>query len=302
MNPDTADPFDLVHPDTYRAWRDRKLAGHPVRLEDLVVEVRDPRSLTPAEHGALLDRCRRANMAVYVSRCGADPDKSIPAALGRQFGLVHLDHNWLADEDAITPLAVSRTGARPGYIPYTDRPIRWHTDGYYNPPGRQVRGLLLHCVHPAARGGENALLDPEIAYIHLRDTEPAYIEALMHPRAMTIPARKENGVVARAEVTGPVFSLTTGGDLHMRYTARRHNIRWRDEAVLRDAVACLERLLAEDHPAIFRARLEPGMGLLSNNVLHDRAGFEDLTGHPPRLLYRARYHERIHGTVGLART
>jgi len=37
------------------------------------------------------------------------------------------------------------------------------------------------------------------------------------------------------------------------------------------------------------------MGLLCNNVLHDRAGFSDDAGHP-RLLYRARYYDRIAGS------
>jgi hypothetical protein len=35
------------------------------------------------------------------------------------------------------------------------------------------------------------------------------------------------------------------------------------------------------------------MGLISNNVLHDRGGFSDLPGQPQRLLYRARYFDRV---------
>ena len=44
-------------------------------------------------------------------------------------------------------------------------------------------------------------------------------------------------------------------------------------------------------------RLRPGEGILSNNSLHNRTGFRDdpQTGHV-RLLYRARYYERIAGT------
>jgi hypothetical protein len=37
------------------------------------------------------------------------------------------------------------------------------------------------------------------------------------------------------------------------------------------------------------------MGLVCNNVLHERSAFEDAPGRP-RLLYRARYVERIAGT------
>ncbi len=39
---------------------------------------------------------------------------------------------------------------------------------------------------------------------------------------------------------------------------------------------------------------EPGWGLICNNVLHTRTGFAD--GQPPRLLYRARYYDRLAGT------
>ena len=59
------------------------------------------------------------------------------------------------------------------------------------------------------------------------------------------------------------------------------------------AIKRLEVLLDSDSPYIFRATLQPGMGLLCNNVLHTRTGFNDLAGHPRRLLYRARYFDRI---------
>lgn len=65
-DPETS-PFDLGQPEAYQGWRQIKLETHPSRVEDLIVEVQDPRQLTPAEHGAILDRCRRANMAIYVS-------------------------------------------------------------------------------------------------------------------------------------------------------------------------------------------------------------------------------------------
>ena len=48
-------------------------------------------------------------------------------------------------------------------------------------------------------------------------------------------------------------------------------------------------------PYLYRGRLEPGMGLIGNNVLHDRSAFDDAEGHE-RHLYRARYFERLAGT------
>ncbi|WP_372529277.1 TauD/TfdA family dioxygenase [Piscinibacter sp.] len=291
-------PFDLDDDDAYRRWRDAKWASHPVRVDELVVDVADPRRLTPSEYAALLGRCATANMAIYRSPLTA-ADKDIPRRLAHQLGLNRLDANWLADDDGISPITVcdgdaaASAGERAAYIPYTNRPIKWHTDGYYHPPSRRIEAMVLHCVSPAREGGANALMDHEMAYIALREANPEWVRALMASDAMTIPERCDESGVARAAQPGPVFSVTHGGSaLHMRYTARTRSIEWKADAATRAAAAFLEQLLASDAPALFRTRLEAGMGLICNNVLHDRSGFVDDPAHP-RLLYRARYLDRI---------
>ncbi len=288
----TGAAFDLAGDAAYQAWRTRKLAGFPKSLAELVVEVRDPRALSSGERQALLERCERANMAIYASAAGGDPDKEIPRRLGLQLGLRDLDANHLADDDGISPLAVAARGTRGEFIPYTNRGINWHTDGYYNPAGRTVRAVLLHCVARAETGGENDLLDHEIAYIQLRDLDPQHVRALMAGDAMTIPARIEDGRVARPAQAGPVFSVDAGGFLHMRYTARAVSIEWKNDAATKAALSALERILEAPSPWMFRGKLEPGMGLVSNNVLHTRTPFADSPGHR-RLIYRARYFQRV---------
>ena len=286
-------PFELDNNSAYLQWRKHKLAHAIIDTSKLIVEIRDPRSLTKAEHAALLERCRRSNMVVYATHTDTVDEESL-RQFGLQFGLASLDANWLAGEQGITRITVStEEGQRQAYIPYTDRAIKWHTDGYYNPPERQVRSFVLHCVHSAGQGGENRLLDHEIVYLMLRDSNADFIRALSTADAMTIPERTDEQGVARAAQTGPVFSVDpTTGALHMRYTARTRSIIWKQDAITLAAVAALEKLLASDLPHIHGLRLEPGMGLLCNNVLHDRAAFEDDTT-APRLLFRARYHERI---------
>jgi alpha-ketoglutarate-dependent taurine dioxygenase len=282
----------LDEPAAYAAWRERKIAGYPKRADELIVEVRDPRRLDRSERIAIADRLRRANMAVYASACGELEDKEVPRALGRQFGLARLDPNWLADDDGVSSIAVREGEARGEFIPYTDRAIRWHTDGYYNPPGRCIRAFVLHCVRSASDGGESALLDHEIAYLMLRDENPDWVRALMRPGAMTIPERTEGGAVARAARTAPVFAVEEGGALHMRYTARTVSIGWAGDADTAGAVGRLAQWLAADPPHVLRVRLEPGMGVICNNVLHARSGFRDAPERP-RLLYRARYYDRV---------
>lgn len=290
-------PFDLEDPRAYAAWRERKLATAPTRLEDLLVEVDDPRALTAAEHEALLARCRRANMAIYASRIGETEGTAVARLCGEQFGLVDLDHNRGAEADAVTALTVQSDALHARYIPYTDRAIHWHTDGYYNRLDEQDQGLLLHCVRPARQGGENALMDHEMAYLLMRDADPGLVRALMQQDAMLIPRNVVDGVELRPDRAGPVFTVTADGHLHMRYTMRKRNVVWKDDPTVQAAVAWLEELLTGASPHIFRATLQPGWGLLSNNVLHDRSAFEDDPDPArKRLLYRARYHDRIRGT------
>ncbi|MBA1333083.1 taurine catabolism dioxygenase TauD, partial [Candidatus Endoriftia persephone str. Guaymas] len=50
-------PFDLDNDTAYQAWREQKLADAPQELGDLVVEIDDPRTLSTAEHDALMQRC-----------------------------------------------------------------------------------------------------------------------------------------------------------------------------------------------------------------------------------------------------
>ena len=293
-------PFNLDDEDAYRRWRDAKRASHPRRVEDLVVDVADPRQLTASERAALLERCATANMAIWRSPVTA-ADKDVARRLGQQLGLHRLDANWLADEDGISPITVSvggpgvaaGSGDRAAYIPYTDRPIKWHTDGYYHPPARRIEAMILYCVAPARGGGANALMDPDMAYIALREANPDWVRALMAADAMTIPERADDAGVARPAQTGPVLSVTHAGmALHMRYTARTRSIEWKADAATRAAAAFLERLIGSDATTVFRTRLEAGMGLVCNNVLHDRSGFVD-DPQRPRLLYRLRYLDRI---------
>lgn len=289
-------PFILSAFGTYRSWRQKKLKNYPGSLEEIIVSIDDPRRLTKKEKFLIVRSCRKTNMVLYCSHTEGDPDKQIPLLLGRQLGLNRLDHNWLADKDGITSLAVRNETEHNHYIPYTNRRIRWHTDGYYNPLYRQVSSLLLHCVRSAASGGENSLLDHEIAYIKLRDENPDFIKALMADDAMTIPARLDESGVARPDQSGPVFSVDPqSANLHMRFTARTRSILWKDDPLTRDAVDFLSDFLSSNSSYIFRGRLEPGMGLVSNNVLHDRTSFTD-NAQTHRLLYRARYFERVDNT------
>lgn len=289
-------PFALRATEAYGRWRDAKLAAAEQPSEP--VEIADPFHLSAAEYAHLLQCLRATNSVIYATHRAVD-DKRAVHALARQLGLERLDDNLCADEDTLTSLQVMPTGSRhEGYIPYTNRPLNWHTDGYYNTADNRIRAMLLHCARPAARGGESALMDHEIAYILLRDENPAFIAALMQPDAMTIPENVENGVLIRPAQSGPVFLVERpSGNLYMRYTARRRNVVWKEDDATLAAAAFLRQVLEDEPRFVVRHRLEAGQGIVSNNALHNRAGFEDEPGDGAgRLIYRGRYYDRVRGT------
>jgi len=287
---DKDSPFRLENTSAYAQWRASKRAHIVPNLDDLMVNIVDPYQLTADEKAEVVERCAQFNMAIYQLQELANQDKSLVHALGKQFEMVNLDANLRSDEDSVSSLEV-REQVGNKYIPYTNKALSWHTDGYYNRLDKQIFGIIMHCVRPAGEGGVNRLMDIDAIYIALRDENPAYIEALMHAEAMTIPANIEAGAVIREAQTGPVFMVKADGRLHMRYSARKRNIIWRDTPQTAEAVAVIGQLLADDEKVV-KVALSAGQGVICNNVLHNRTGFED-SEQQKRLMYRARYYDDV---------
>jgi Taurine catabolism dioxygenase TauD, TfdA family len=291
-----SDPFDLNDAPAYLSWRTGKLNRAPHSTEDLSVRVRVLGEPTDSELAAIGDALDRGNLALIRCADRAGIDASAMLSLGHHLGLTRLDSNLCADERAVSAIGVRPGGHTGDYIPYTDRPLSWHTDGYYNAPGSEVRAWMLFCLRDAVTGGENSLFDPELVYIRLRDENPDPVAALMEPDAMTIPANRAGGLELRPASTGPVFSVLDG-HLHMRYSARARNILWKPSPALDAARARLTGLLSRPDVYMFRHKLKPGEGYVSNNVLHNRTGFTNGSG-TGRLLLRTRYLDRAQAPRG----
>ena len=291
-------PFCLGDEDAYAPWRAAKLAAYPNSVDELRVEIGDIANPSPEERAAIWKLCGAANMAIYDSGAfGTGPIYVRPAlkAFAAAFGLRRGEAHRSQGEDGVVAIEMAAFDSRAGYIPYSNRPLSWHTDGYYNYHGASdfVKAMVLHCVRGAAEGGVNALLDHEIAYIRLRDRDPELIAALMHPEAMAIPAGEDGYGGPRSDNAGPVFFIEPESQsLIMRYTARKRNVVWRADTVTQAAVKALEEELESD-PLIIRYKLRPGEGLICNNILHNRSGFTESAHGNGQLLYRVRFHDRI---------
>ena len=275
----------------YRAWRETRLQNCPQCADQIHVKIDGLLNMTAAQKMAIKSACKKYNMVIYQCE---DPfvDRAAIVSFASSVGLTRIDHHLCANADGVSELSVASEGIRTGYVPYSPRSLSWHTDGYYNEKERQINAVALHCAQQAETGGENALLDPDIAYIRLRDEDPRFIKAFEHPGCMTIPANVTAEGEIRATVSGPVFSYDANHNIHLRYSARKKNIQWRDDPVTTDARAFLTEILDETKGLVIRHRLQPGEGLLSNNVLHNRTEFSD-GADTHRFLYRARFFDRI---------
>ena len=293
----TNTPFSLANDSAYQQWRAQKLSGFSNDIHSLIIDIEDISSPTTGEINELLRQTCTNNTAFYRfnnPESTTSNNKQKVHQLAEHLGLHRLDKNICADEDKLTSITVTQHEGQHQYIPYSNKQLSWHTDGYYNTPEQQINGMLLHCERPAQTGGESLLLDHDIAYILLRDENPEYIKAFMHPRAMTIPANLLNDVEIRAAQSGPVFSIHSTGKLHMRYSARLRNIEWQADNPTLEAVAFLRDLWKNGSPYILRYTLQANEGVICNNVLHCRTNFEDSDDpQQKRLLYRGRYLDRV---------
>ena len=264
-----------MEPNALSSWCDARRNAHATGNAGQWIVIEDPFRLRAAERDAIVRQCARFNFALYrFVRHGNDP--AALSALAHAVGLERRDRTRGADPLGIVAVRVTATRRRSEMIPFTSRALNWHTDGYYNPPEHTVRAVVMHCASPAVSGGETALLDPDLVYAALHERDPALVDALAHPRAMTIPAHESDGALVRPARTGPVFRfLGASACLHMRYTMRTRSIRWRSTVATARAVAALEETIAELSEQHVHVRFAAGEGVICNNVLHCRSAFVD---------------------------
>jgi len=282
----------LTKLDDYRYWRDEKLANAPTQLSDCIVEIQNPFDLSSAEKNKIISLCQKGNFVLFQIQPIDQYDKAI-VSINTQCGLKDFDQHLFVKTGGLAHITQSDKKDQGEFIPYTDKNLGWHTDGYYNAVEQRIRAFSLFCVEPAVQGGVNEWVDPQMMYLLLREDNPDVVKALTHPEAMSIPEHKVDGKVRRATSTGPVFFIDEPtNELSMRYTQRKKNIVFLDSLEIKQAVEHLDALLNTTTDYHFEHLMQTGQGLLCNNVLHKRNAFTDDKDNP-RLLLRGRYFNRI---------
>ena len=293
-------PLNIEDNDTYQYWRANKLKNYPNEIKNLTVKINTPGQPNKEQIKAIKNICHKTNMAIYEASEAIVEDKNIALNIGGSIGLNNIERSLTTEKDGVSELSETSSGVKSNYIPYSNKSLGWHTDGCYNDINYPINGFLLHCVRAAEDGGENFLLDPEIAYIILRDENPEFIDGLMFSDTLTIPPNIKNGSVLRKQQAGPALSFQSQNNtmnyknLHLRYTARKTHVIWKDDPRTIGALDFLNKTLQGECPYIFRVKLKSGSGLIGNNVLHNRTEFKDHNiGRSKRLIYRIYYRDRV---------
>lgn len=279
--------FDLASNEDYLKWRDEKLAAYPGNVGDLVVELGDMTAITPAEKAKIMDLVERANMCVYTA--GAAPlEAGSLLALGRQLGVSQTDKSSRhAQADELT-----NSGILNHAIPFSTRHVNWHTDATYYGSNRTIEALFLLCKRPAPQGGSNKVLDHEMLYIRLRDEHPDALKVLMSKDCFNY--RDPATGTVHPERGGKVFWTNADGYLAHRFSFRKTDMAWADDVDVAAARSVLESAITAEGPHVIEGRLESGLGLVSNNVLHTREKLVDSDDPAQqRLLFRARFYDRV---------
>ena len=263
-------------------WAEEKERDIPHNIDGIIVNIHDINNVKISEIAKIKETINKCNSCIYSSKIALKSNTNLLKFV-ESVGMRTYDRNNIESNEisTITPLESNKIN----YIPYTDKSLNWHTDGYYDK--KSIFSWLLHCVHPATHGGENYLLDHELA---LREYVLRYddVNNLMSEDALTIPESKDT---SRSEISTYIFSIKNQyKKLHMRFSMRKDNIGTSPKAG--DAVTKLKEIIENDCAKYsLTYKLQKNEGIITNNILHGRRAFKD--DKVKRKLLRIRSYERL---------
>ena len=114
----------------YETWRDEKLANYCSKSESLFVEINDPLKLSNAEKKAISNNCISNNLSLIRIKSSGVIRKAI-SSINAQLGLVDFDLHLCAEDDGLVVIEDTKSPTKGGYVPYSNKALNWHTDGYY---------------------------------------------------------------------------------------------------------------------------------------------------------------------------
>ena len=270
----------------YKRWADKKLQGFSNKLDDLIVEINNPNSVSKSEKNIILKTIKQHNIVFFQINKGTINLKSSIKTLASQVGLGNYEVDSKSDNDGLTEIKIHNS-MKPSaeYIPYTDKQLNWHTDGYYNNENNLILSWLLFCKSQSENGGMNKYMDHEIAYILFNKSFDNIGDLMLH-NAYRIP---ENELTGRKAIYNAIFSFIKN-KLYMKFSMREKNIIWNNKS--KEAANNLKDIINSSKKYHISHKFSEGQGVITNNIIHMRTSFTNLEK-KNRLLYRLRSKKRM---------
>tara|TARA_B100001057_G_scaffold355537_1_gene357557 strand:- start:185 stop:1015 length:831 start_codon:yes stop_codon:yes gene_type:complete len=267
----------------FMIWAAEKEANVPSSINDLTLVIEDINHIKSDEISKIKSLMKRYNCCLYKSKTKLKSKEDL-INFTQCLGMKTYDVNNI-DNNAVCSITRNKVNDGKGYIPYTDKALNWHTDGYYDE--KPIYSWLLHCVVPAIEGGESHLLDHEIVirqYVLKHDD----IELLERKNAFTIPGNIDAG---RLDTTSYICSDDNRyKKLHMKFSMRKENISLNDD--VKSAIIKMKKIIEDDCKKYYLTyKLSKNEGIISNNILHGRNSYKDDDN--MREIFRIRSYERI---------
>ena len=270
----------------YKRWKDNKLETFTKNLDELTVQITSPNAISKPEKSMVISLLENHNIVFFHIDRVKQINKSTIKNFASQIGLSNYELDSQSDEDGLTEIKdIKTTEKLSEYVPYTTKELNWHTDGYYTDQKNSVLSWLLFCKTSAESGGINKYLDHEIAYILFNNKSKRLMD-LMLDDTCCIP---ENSITNRKEVFNPVF-MFKNKRLHMKFSMRKKNIIWNKNSL--EAIDVLKSIIKDSSQYHITKKLDTGMGVITNNVIHMRTAFTN-SRNKNRLLYRLRSKKRV---------
>ena len=270
----------------YKRWKDNKLETFTKNLDELTVQITSPNAISKPEKSMVISLLENHNIVFFHIDRVKQINKSTIKNFASQIGLSNYELDSQSDEDGLTEIKdIKTTEKLSEYVPYTTKELNWHTDGYYTDQKNSVLSWLLFCKTSAESGGINKYLDHEIAYILFNNKSKRLMD-LMLDDTCCIP---ENSITNRKEVFNPVF-MFKNKRLHMKFSMRKKNIIWNKNSL--QAIDVLKSIIKDSSQYHITKKLDTGMGVITNNVIHMRTAFTN-SRNKNRLLYRLRSKKRV---------